>query len=123
MITIDDLKRSLGTKSNLLLTNLDDSDITVLITEQTNIIMDILNDVPDPIPQLLKKICSDFCKYELYQMEARQDVPEAIERQYNNALKQLYKINKREITFDEEETDDQDAISFNVKPTYFGNSL
>ena len=123
MITIEELKKSLGSKSTLLLSNFNDTEIEDLIGAQAKIISEILNELPSEIPQLLKKICSDFCKYELYQSEARQDVPEAIERQYNNGLKQLYKINKREISFGDEDAETLEAASYSVKDTYFGSNL
>lgn len=124
MITIAELKTALGTKATLLVSDLTDPQIQTLIDEQEAIITDILDTIPEDVPALIKKICKDFCKYELYQREARTDVPENIAKQYNNGFKLLEKIQKGEIMFGTAEVtdDDKDAV-FTANVRVFSQSL
>jgi phage gp36-like protein len=125
MISIQDLKDYLGSKEELLLSKLVDADIEALITEQSAVISDILHEIPEETPVLLKKICKDFCKHQLYMRESRQDVPESVEKQYENGMKLLNKILKKEITFgtDKDPSEDDLQAVYSVRKQYFDRKL
>jgi Protein of unknown function (DUF1320). len=101
MITIDEFKNALGSKVNTITAGFTDDKLTALITEQSNLISNILTSItiPEEIPALLKKICKDFCVYELYSRQSRGDLPDSIQKAQENGYKLLDKILKKQIVF------------------------
>ena len=126
MISIDDLKAALGSKAALITAGLSADDLTALITEQTALILNILNSIsiPDETPPLLIKICKDLCLHEVYLRQSRGDLPEAVQKEYENSYKLLDKILKKQIIFGDlsPTTEEIDAV-MSVATRRFGLSL
>jgi hypothetical protein len=123
MIDIASVKNAIG-NAHILLSDFSDADIQGIISSQEDFIKDYLDTLPDPVPTLIQKICLDFTIFEIYKRQARQDVPESVEKQKQNGYKLLDKILKKEITFGTAEiTADDMAQVFSATKRFFSTKL
>lgn len=116
-ITKTELQRTLGIKEPTLLSNLSDAEITLIITEMSDIIDNYLSRVADlpfsTTPELVKRLCKNLVKYEIWSRFANSDVPENITKDKDWTFKTLEKLQKGEISLGAEPdyTDDEDDLA------------
>ncbi len=125
--TKDDVKESLGTAETMLLADVEDSEISSIITETSGLIDDYISanvSLPfETTPQIIKTLCINISRYECYCRFATGDVPEPIQNEYNNTFKLLEKIRKKEIMIGTSSAEDDEETYYAVKDTYFTGQL
>lgn len=123
---ISRLKQALGDKSDLLLSGVEDSDLTQIMTDCSDLIDGYLKTVVKlPLTEsnaILDQLCIKLSKAEIYRRYASNDIPKDISAQEESAYKTLEKIQQKRIVIVVDPTQKQDA-NFSVKSTVFNTTL
>lgn len=108
--TVEDVKQMLGVNSDNLLAEIDDKALTHIIEEQSRIIDDMISVVenvpyddifsPDtnPVPKIVKSLTETFVQNYLWSRSAFKDIPDYVQKKYDNAIKLIEKIQKGTIS-------------------------
>ncbi len=123
-MTPEKIKASLGSQAVLLLNNVTDEQLEEMIENNKDIAQSYMDDQInwDAPGKIMEKIVLDFTKFDVFQQEARNDVPEIIQKQYDNSFKLLAKIQKGEIRVGVI-LPDESELYFTVKDKYFGKMI
>ncbi len=122
--TLDNLKDSFGSKKDILLQDITDTQLTMLLEDQSSYIDSFLQ-IRYELPlsgsnAMINRLCIILSKAECYRLFASNDIPEAVKEQEKQALKDLVKIQKGEILIMKEDALDDDITA---KKVYFGEWL
>ena len=113
--TIKKITFELGVNSEALLDDVSDDKLSEIIEQQSRVIDDFLqntknipwDDVEAPdsnLPLIIQELCITFVKYKIYMRASFKDVPDFIQKEYNNAINLIEKIQSGKITIGPKET-------------------
>lgn len=112
------VQRDLGQHSAQLLSDLDESAVEEIITEQSKIIDDMIRDVAtvpfeaESVPNIIKEICTVMVKYRIWTRKAATDIPDYLRDEYKQAFNLIDKIQKGKIPLEAEgdHSDEEDDL-------------
>lgn len=112
-ITPEELKEAIGFQAAVMATLAPDEEgaeegsgflavLTEVIQDQTKLINDWTVSEPEDLPaletnQILRRICLNLCRYEMYVRFARDMVPETVQADKDEAIKMLRDIQRGEL--------------------------
>ncbi len=121
--TLEKLKETFGTIESLILQEVEDAELTAIMTDTSEIMDSYLKTVLTlPLTEenaLINSICLRISKTECYRRFARNDLPEDVREQNKRAFKDLEKIQQKKIII--QTTEENTEVNFEVKDTYFTN--
>jgi len=116
------LKKALGDKAELLLNGIEDSELTDILTDSSNVIDSYIKTViPLPLNEanaMLDQICLSLAKAEIYRRFASNDLPKDVSEQESKAYKDLEKIQQKKIIVVAQDNPENDT-NFTAKPVNF----
>ena len=129
-----ELELELGVHAATLLSDITDEVLADMIAKQSRIIdqiideqvevpFDDIDETDSNLPDIIIEICTGFMKYKIWSRKSAKDIPEHIQKEYDNQMKLLEKIRKGEIHIGALTDDDADRFEYEADDKYFTEDL
>lgn len=111
--------KDLGQNSTLILTGLLQADVEAIILRESKFIDDLIQRIETvpfkegSVPDVIAEICIIFTKHKLWTHKAARDIPDYVQKEYDNAMKLIKSIQKGEISLGTitDYTDDEEDLA------------